>query len=99
MLDWKSFRSGTIYECQLCGHTILFQDGTRYAEAHHIRPLGEPHNGPDCMENIICLCPNHHAELDYGVRAVSAADIRNVPKHSIDDTFIKYHNDVVWRKL
>jgi HNH endonuclease len=87
------------YECQLCGHTIQLPDGARYAEAHHVRPLGDPHNGPDHIENIICLCPNHHAELDYGVRALDTVEIRSVQGHSIDNKYINYHNVVVWKKL
>lgn len=86
------------YECQLCGHTIVLPDGTRYAEAHHIQPLGEPHNGPDSMENIVCLCPNHHAELDYGVRQLAQNDFRSTAGHSVSDVHISYHNEHVWRE-
>ncbi|MFZ2949271.1 MAG: HNH endonuclease, partial [Desulfuromonadaceae bacterium] len=57
------------FKCQICGHTIKIPNGGSYAESHHIQPLGQPHNGPDTIGNIICLCPNHHAELDYGVSA------------------------------
>ena len=33
----------------------------------HIKDLGRPHNGPDTEENVLCLCPNHHALFDrYG---------------------------------
>jgi hypothetical protein len=84
------------YECQLCGHTIILPNGSRYAEAHHIRPLGEPHNGPDAIENIICVCPNHHAELDYGVRPLAPEGIRYAQGHSISSTYIQYHNEVIW---
>jgi len=40
------------YKCQIltCEQFILLPDGARYAEGHHIQPLGEPHNGPDIME-------------------------------------------------
>ncbi len=37
-----------------------------YAEAAHIRPLGAPHNGPDHLDNMLCLCPNHHVLFDHG---------------------------------
>lgn len=87
------------YECQLCGHSILFPDGNRYAEAHHIRPLGKPHDGPDKMENIICLCPNHHAELDYGVRPLIELELRHVNGHALGNQFIDYHNTSVWKKV
>jgi hypothetical protein len=48
------------YSCQICNETITLAGGRRYVEAHHIQPLGTPHDGPDCEENIICVCPNHH---------------------------------------
>ncbi len=32
----------------------------------HIRPLRRPHDGPDDESNILCLCPNHHVEIDKG---------------------------------
>lgn len=86
------------FECQICGHTIVLNDGTRYAEAHHIQPLGEPHNGPDSMENIICVCPNHHAELDYGARPLTLHNIRTIQEHEISDKYSKYHNTHIFRK-
>ncbi len=86
------------YECQICGHTIHLPDGSRYAEAHHIRPLGKPHDGPDTMGNIVCVCPNHHAELDYGARPLSTKDLGTVPGHSIDEEYICYHNEVICRQ-
>lgn len=87
------------YECQICGQTILLPGGIRYAEAHHVQPLGAPHNGPDCEGNIICVCPNHHAELDYGARPLQLAALRGVKGHSLNDIYIKYHNEQVWREL
>lgn len=84
------------YACQLCGHFIALADGRRYAEAHHIRPLGRPHDGPDRIENIMCLCPNHHAEMDLGFRKVDASDLRSVPGHTIDAQYLGYHNETVY---
>ena len=51
--------------CQVCGKTVPTAAGP-YAEAAHIRPLGRPHNGPDVIENLLCLCPNHHKSFDNG---------------------------------
>lgn len=76
--------------CQICGKTIQLRDGTNYAEAHHIQPLGE--DGPDVIGNIICVCPNHHAELDYRVAPLSLAELKTVPDHAIDPKFVDYHN-------
>jgi len=87
------------YQCQLCGHTIVLSDGSRYAEAHHVQPLGAPHNGPDVLENIVCVCPNHHAELDYGVRPLSQADLRPTEGHSVSGLYLAYHNTNVHKVL
>jgi predicted restriction endonuclease len=86
------------YRCQLCGYTLCLPNGLMYAEAHHIRPLGEPHNGPDTVENIVCLCPNHHAELDYGARSLQGADLNIVPGHSVAEEYIRYHNHVICKR-
>jgi hypothetical protein len=80
------------YRCQICGHTIELPDGSRYAEAHHIQPLGVPHNGPDVTENILCVCPNHHAELDYGAVPIARAALRGHADHRIEPRYIDYHN-------
>lgn len=85
------------YECQLCGHTIQLPDGNRYAEAHHIRGLGEPHNGHDVIGNILCVCPNHHAELDYGATELALSKLRIDPAHPIDGKYIEYHNRYIYK--
>ena len=53
------------YRCQI-GGTRLAGPAGPYAEAAHIQPLGSPHNGPDVIGNILCLCPNHHVLFDIG---------------------------------
>ena len=56
------------FKCQICGEIIETPTG-RYAEACHIRPLGDPHNGQDTKENLLCLCPNCHKRLDrYSIK-------------------------------
>lgn len=85
--------------CQLCGDHIDLPNGRRYSEAHHIRPLGQKHCGPDVPENLIVLCPNHHVLLDYGVIPRERAAINSSPKHTIADEFIDYHNRFIWRKV
>jgi HNH endonuclease len=84
------------HECQLCGKIIELPNGRRYAEAHHIKPLGTPHSGPDVAENILCLCPNHHAELDYGVIALDLTSLRKAVDHTIDAKYINYHNELIY---
>lgn len=46
------------------GSTRLETAARPYAEAAHIMPLGIPHNGPDKLENLLCLCPNCHVLFD-----------------------------------
>lgn len=80
-------------KCQICGSSFDLPDGSAYAEAHHIKPLG--HDGPDIKTNLICVCPNHHAMLDYFVMPLNKAKLRQVAGHTIDQNFIDYHNDQV----
>jgi len=89
------------YKCQIsdCGKTIELPGGRKYAEAHHIRPLGGDHAGLDIRENIICLCPNHHAELDLGARQLSRETLRLVDGHGIGEEFIRYHNEHIYGKI
>ena len=51
-------------KCQVCGERIECADGSFYAEVHHIRPLGGNHGVNDIRENMLVLCPTHHAMFD-----------------------------------
>ena len=84
------------HECQICGHYLQLSNGRKYVEAHHIQPLGSPHDGPDVLGNIICVCPNHHAELDYGARELDVSKIRTVDGHVIESEYIAYHNSTIY---
>lgn len=86
------------HKCQICCQTIELPDGTRYAEAHHIKPLGQPHSGPDTLGNILCLCPNHHAECDLGACLLSSASLKPAEGHEVDQKFIDYHNSRIYAK-
>ncbi len=86
------------YKCQICSLSISLPNGKLYAEAHHIQPLGIPHNGPDVAENIICLCPNHHAMLDYGVIKLDLDKLVKKERHAISQTYISYHNKNIYGK-
>jgi 5-methylcytosine-specific restriction endonuclease McrA len=46
------------HKCEICGYSKII-------EAHHIIPRRD--SGPTSEENLILLCPNHHAEADYGL--------------------------------
>lgn len=90
------------YNCQVCGITLQCEGGL-YAEAAHIRPLGSPHNGPDTMENILCLCPNHHVLFDNGgltlsddlVVALTGSQLIVHSKHTINVEHIRYQR-LLW---
>ncbi|MFJ8746809.1 HNH endonuclease [Embleya sp. NPDC127516] len=48
--------------CQICGTTLRGRAGKRGSDGAHFRPLAE--GGPDSLTNLLCLCANHHRELD-----------------------------------
>lgn len=84
------------HECQICGDAIELPSG-RYSEAHHIKPLGEPHSGPDVENNILILCPNHHVLCDFGGIELSLRKIRLHPQHSVSNEFVNYHNRLIFK--
>lgn len=81
--------------CQIFGKALSLNNDENYSEAHHIQPLGNPHNGPDIAENIIVLCPNHHVLFDYGVVRLDAEKFRVVQGHKIGSQYVKYHNNEI----
>ena len=83
------------HQCQICGKHIELSDGKRYSEAHHIMPLGSPHNGPDVAENILVLCPNHHVMLDYGAIELDLGSLRTAPGHVVGSKYVEYHNNAI----
>lgn len=81
--------------CQVCGLRIELPDGQGYSEAHHVQPLASPHNGPDVAQNILVLCPNHHAMCDYGAIRLDLVQLHLHPSHRVDQRHIDYHNAVI----
>jgi 5-methylcytosine-specific restriction protein A len=73
-----------------------------------------PHNGPDVFENILVLCPNHHAEFDYGLIAIDVDDfrvlhkdskniykgkkIKIIPDHALNADYLLYHIKNIFEK-
>jgi 5-methylcytosine-specific restriction enzyme A len=52
--------------CEYCGELgFLKSDGAYYVEAHHIISMAK--QGPDTLDNVIALCPNHHRQAHFGV--------------------------------
>lgn len=82
-----------LYEntCQVCGERLEIAPGEFYAEAHHLQPLGRKHKGPDVKDNILCLCPNHHALFDYFAISLDTATLL-LNKHKLRKSFVDYHN-------
>ncbi|MGD9858232.1 MAG: HNH endonuclease, partial [Planctomycetaceae bacterium] len=93
-----------LHSCQICNGTVQLVS-TQYAEAHHIRPLGSPHFGPDVEGNILVVCPNHHVMLDRGAvsidphsllvrhirQAFEPCRLNVAPWHNLDHRFLLYH--------
>lgn len=54
--------------CQICGYTFEYEKGKFYSEVHHYNPLKA--SADDELDNMIVVCPNHHAEFDHGMIVV-----------------------------
>lgn len=98
------------YRCQISG-TELHTPSGPYAEAAHIKPLGRPHEGPDSLANLLCLCPNDHIRFDRGSIVLSdsleivAADSGETlgdllidDDHWLDPALVGYHR-FIWTEL
>ena len=88
------------FRCQVCNERIETPSGP-YAEAAHIRPLGRPHGGPDVLENVLCLCPSHHAAFDLYAFTIdedgrligTEGNLIVHPDHDIDPRHLAYHRE------
>ncbi|MFJ9047356.1 HNH endonuclease [Streptomyces sp. NPDC102347] len=91
------------HACQVCGTSLQYLRRP-YSQAAHIRGLGSPHDGPDELQNLLCLCPNHHVlfdgleiyvDIDGIVRQTHGADslgrLRRHVDHRIDEAYLQYH--------
>ena len=52
-------------KCQICSYSFPTYVESGYSEVHHVWPMAD--NGDDDFDNMLVLCPNHHAEFDYRV--------------------------------
>ena len=95
------------HQCQICGTQMHTPTG-KYAEAAHIRGLGAPHDGPDTLGNLLCLCPTHHVLFDRGAISIQPdltvidvstaeriSDLIVASSHSIDRDHLRYHAEHV----
>ena len=51
------------WKCQICGFTFKQNNGSLYAETHHLEALSK--GGKDSLDNMVVVCPNHHAMFDH----------------------------------
>lgn len=106
----KDLKKAYEHKCQVCGDVRYREPDEPYAEGHHIQPLGDPHTGPDTPGNILILCPNHHADFDYGVIEIDPATheisheydetVDGNPltvdeEHDIDPDKLRYHRNII----
>lgn len=66
------------YRCVICGFDF-------HVHVHHITPLAS--GGTNAFDNLITLCPNHHAMADQ--RVISVEHLRNTqwsPEVTTDPT-------------
>ena len=91
------------YRCQVCGVFLQAPSGP-IAIGAHLMPLGQPHNGPDVRENLLCLCPNHHDQFDalgFSIEPKSLAIVGLMnfegrmltidKKHGLGANFLQHH--------
>jgi hypothetical protein len=90
----RSLKALHKYLCQVCQVPMKLPDGTLYAEAHHIRPLGGEYDGPDIWPNMLCVCPNCHALLDLHAIELKLDQIYRAPGHVIGTEYVDHHNDI-----
>ena len=94
-----------IYEfrCQVC-NILLRKPGGAIAIGAHIKGLGRPHNGPDILGNMLCLCPNHHDQFDAlsfyiepvnleinGLDGFKGSKLFVQKHHKLVSEFLEYH--------
>jgi hypothetical protein len=72
----RELKSLYVHTCMFCGKQTIVGVGPEkfYSEGAHIKPVGEPHNGPDVKSNMLLLCPEHHLQFDRGVLSMIKND-------------------------
>jgi putative restriction endonuclease len=93
------------HTCQICqGRLVISPAGEAYSEAAHIKPVGKPHEGPDVLANLLCLCPNCHVLFDRGALLIAddfrvvdvlrekvEGSLHVVVDHGIEQEFLRHH--------
>ncbi|MGQ0659592.1 HNH endonuclease [Sphingosinicella sp.] len=61
--------------CDLCGNDAPFRTAAGpFLECHHILRLAD--GGPDCIENVVALCPNCHRRMHLAPRKSDISALR-----------------------
>ncbi|NVO32467.1 YDG/SRA domain-containing protein [Hymenobacter lapidiphilus] len=92
------------FHCQVCLQRLA-NPVRPYAEAAHLQPLGAPHHGPDTLDNLLCLCPNHHVLLDMGAWSLDdhfqlkgiSGTLQIRPSHCLSVEWARYHRRTIYQ--
>ncbi|CEN74606.1 putative restriction endonuclease [[Clostridium] sordellii] len=82
------------YKCQVCEalgknpYGFKKKNGDYYVETHHIIPVTDTEKSKLSVENLICVCPNHHRQIHYGNVGI-ISDNNKYIEYKIDDNIIK----------
>lgn len=91
----KEIKKHIKYKCQMSEalgenpYSFKKNNGEYYVETHHIIPVSDTKNSKLSVENLICLCPNHHRQVHYG----------NVELINNNDTYLEYNIDGIQVKI
>lgn len=82
------------YKCQVCEalgknpYGFKKKNGDYYVETHHIIPVTDTEKSKLSVENLICVCPNHHRQIHYGNVGI-ISDNNKYIEYKIDEDIIK----------
>ncbi len=86
------------YSCQVCGVFLQTPSGP-IAIGAYIMPLGQPHNGPDVKENLLCLCPNHHDQFDALGFSIEPNSLEIVGLGNFEDKILTIEKNMAWVQI
>lgn len=78
-VEYRTFNKRIVnlyeYKCAICGYN-------KFVVAHHLKKWSETIDNSE--KNGICLCPNHHAEADYGIIKIEELQTYQINKRKSD---------------
>ncbi|MET7331684.1 YDG/SRA domain-containing protein [Nonomuraea sp. NPDC005650] len=92
------------YSCQICDVVLEAPGALCLAYTVHVKGLGLPHEGPDTIDNMLCLCSNHRDLFKYGaiiiddnfqvINQVDGEPFGELTvKHDINKMYLRYHRE------